>query len=324
MIPGTRHFVSTTPTDTGSGGPGAGADAPTDIPAAGWKQIALRVKDEIRDDHVTLTASGVAFHAFLATVPLLAAAIAIYGMVSDASDVSRLVERLSGTVPDDVVGLIQSQLDSIVTAGNGQLGFALVIGIATGLWSASSGMSNLMEGLNIAYDEDADDRPFWEKRGIAMLLTLLFVAFLGVAGTVVTLALGVTGAAGTVIQVVAWLAVAVLLMAVLAVIYRYGPDREDPEWEWVSPGAVFAVVAWVIASFVFAFYVANFGSYNETYGSLGAVVITLLWLFLTSILVVVGAELNTEIERQTREDTTTGVDEPMGERGAHAADSPPD
>ncbi len=271
---------------------------PTDISVTGWKRIARRLPDQIRDDHVTLSASGVAFQGFLALVPMLVAAVSIYGLVADPDNVVRLIDRIGSTVPDEVAALLERQLESIVAANAGALGVGALVGLASGLWSASSGVKYLIEGINIAYDEDADDRAFWKRRGIALLLTLLVLGFLGVAATLITLTASSTGAMGLALRLVSWVAVAVLLMLVLATIYRYAPDRDEPDWVWVSPGAVFTVVAWLIVSYLFGLYVSNFDTYNETYGSLGAIIVVLVWLYATALVVIVGAEINAEIERQ--------------------------
>lgn len=171
----------------------------------------------------------------------------------------------------------------------------------------------------IADDDDVDNRPFWKKRGLAILLTLLVIAFLAVVATVVGFASRSTGAVGLLLMLVAAVVSAGLLTGVLSVIYRYSPDRDEPEWSWASVGAVVAVVGWLVSS-LFTFYVSNFGSYNETYGSLGAIVVVLLWLFISALMIILGAEINAEMEHQTAQDTTQGPDEPMGSRGAHVAD----
>ncbi len=322
---GSRHEGAT---GSAANGPAEGhadtggrAHEPTEIPARGWKDVLLRVKDQYAEDHVSLTASGIAFHGFLALIPLLAAAVSIYGLVADPADVANLIDRLRSALPSDAAQLIQNQLDTIVSGNRGALGLGAVIGLASGLWSGSSGISHLVEGINIAYDEDVDDRPFWKKRLIAIGLTLLFLALVGAAAAIFALISGFSGVAGLAAQIAGWLAVAVLFGFVLAVFYRYSADRDEPEWSWVSPGAAFTVVAWTISSFAFGLYVSNFGKYNETYGSLGAVVIVLLWLFVSALVVLLGAELNSELERQTGEDSTHGPDEPIGERGAVVADT---
>ena len=279
------------------------ASDPTDIPIADWKRIARRLPAQMKQDHVTLSASGVAFQGFVALVPMLVAAVSIYGLVADPHNVVRLIDRIGSTVPDDVSALLQRQLESIVAANAGAVGLGAVVGVASGLWSATSGVNYLVEGINIAYGTDTDDRPFWKQRGLAFLLMLLLLAFLGVAATLITVTTTTSGVAGTALRLIAWLAMAALLMFVLATFYRYAPDRREPAWAWVSPGAVFTVVGWVIASYLFSLYVSNFGTYNETYGSLGAIIVVLLWLFASALVVIVGAEINAEIERQASSDT---------------------
>lgn len=303
------------------GGRGRAADAPTEIPASGWKDVALRVKDEFAADHVTLAASGVAFNAFLALVPLLVAAVSIYGLVADPSNVTKLVERLGSSVPQQLSELIEQQLTSVVESSSGALGIGVLVGVLAAMWSASSGMSHLMEAINIAYDEDVDDRPFWKKRGIAIALTLLVIVFLAVVSTIFGFAVSGGGLVGILLLVAAAVVSALLLIGLLAVIYRYATDRDEPEWSWVSVGAIIAVVGWLIASAAFSFYVSRFGSYNETYGSLGAIVVVLLWMYITALVVLLGAEINAELEHQTAQDTTDGGDRPLGDRDAEMADS---
>ena len=229
---------------------------------------------------------------------MLVAAISIYGLVADPDNVVRLIDRLGTAVPDEVSALLQRQLESIVAANVGALGVGAVVGLVSGLWSASTGVRYLIEGINIAYDEDADDRPFWKRRVLALTLALLFLAFLGIAATLITMTADTTGLSGIAVRVLAWLAVALMLMAVLATFYRYAPDREEPRWVWVSPGAVFTVVGWLVVSYLFGLYVSNVSTYNQTYGSLGTIIVVLLWLYVSALVVIVGAEINAEIERQ--------------------------
>ncbi|WP_420452860.1 YihY/virulence factor BrkB family protein [Ilumatobacter sp.] len=315
-----------------SGGSGSGraddggdrgrrADEPNEIPASGWKDIALRVKDEMKTDHVTLSASGVAFHLFLALAPGLAAAVSIYGLVADPANVTSLADRLGSSVPEALSTLIEDQLGAVVSSDSGALGVGAAIGILLAVWSASSGMTNMIEAINIAYDEDPDDRPFWKKRGIALGFTVLFIVFVALIGTLLGLAAAMSGALAIVLGVGAAVLSGVLFAVLLSVFYRYGPDRDDPEWSWASVGAVIAVVLWLIASAAFSFYVANFGSYNETYGALGAIVVVLLWLFISALVVMVGAEINAEMEHQTTSDTTKGPEQPIGDRDATVADT---
>lgn len=306
----------------GADGATRGRDAtdPTEIPATGWKDVALRIKDEFKADHVTLTAAGVAFFFFLALVPLMVAGVSIYGLVADPSDVTALVDRLGSSVPTAVADLIRNQLESITSATSSSLGIGVAVGIATSLWSASTGFAHLVESLNIAYDEE-ESRGFIARRALALALTLGFLVLVAAVVGVITVAAGLASGALAIIALLAgWLIVAVLFGIFLAVLYRYGPNRDEPQWAWVSPGTIFAVVGWTIMTIGFGFYVSRFGSYNETYGSLGAIVVTLTWMYLTAIIVVLGAEITTELERQTRVDSTAGRPQPMGRRDADAAD----
>ena len=202
----------------------------------------------------------------------------------------------------------------------------MVLGIVLALWSASSGMGHLINAVNTAYDEE-EGRGFVRRRGLALLLTLGAIVFSVVAVGLIAVgpaALGLDdlGIVGRIlVEVLRWSLLVFGMLAGLAVLYRLAPDRDAPKWRWASPGAIFATVVWIIGSVLFSVYTANFAKYNETYGSMGAVVVVMLWLLLTATVIVLGAELNCELERQTAEDTTRGPEEPMGARGAYAADT---
>jgi membrane protein len=201
-----------------------------------------------------------------------------------------------------------------------------IVGLVVALWSASSGVKHLIGAVNLAYDED-ETRGFLKLRGLALALTVAGVIALAavVAALIVFPELlsdqGTEAVFRALILVVRWPLLALLGLGALAVIYRYAPDRDAPRWRWVSPGALFAVVTWVIASVLFSLYTSNFGQYNETYGALGAVVVVMLWLYITTYVVIVGAEINAEIERQTAVDTTVGPSKKLGRRRAYAADT---
>ena len=301
---------------------GRGADHVHQIPASGWKDIALRLKDRFGTDHVTLASAGVAFFGFLAMVPLIAAGVSIYGLFASPSNVTSLVDRIDGSVPSDVANLIESQLTGVATSSGGALGLGVALGVLFSLWSASSGFSNLIEAVNLAYNEDPDQRPFWKKRSLALIMTLGFLALLAGAATILTLSSALAGGSTVWLwRIGAWVAIAALMAFGIAALYRYAPDRSDAQWEWVSWGAAIALGGWLAISVAFRFYVARFGSYDETYGSLGAIVVVLLWLYLSALVVIAGALVNAEIEHQTRRDTTEEPDEPMGERGAFVADT---
>jgi membrane protein len=305
---------------------GRTAKQPTQIPKTGWKDVAVRTIADVKGDNATLLSAGVAFYSLLALVPALVALVSIYGLVADPTDVERQVSDLLGAAPREVRELIESQLESVVEGSSGGIGLATIAGIAVALWSASSGMKNLMTAINVAYDEE-ETRRFLKLRAVSLVLTLGAIVFLVLAFAVVALlpsllaGTDLAGPSRVVIGVLRWPALALAFAIGLGVVYRYAPNRDNARWQWVSVGALFATVLWIAGSLLFSVYAANFGRYNETYGSLGAIVVVMLWLFLTAFVVILGAEINAETERQTREDTTEGPEKPLGERGATAADT---
>jgi len=311
-----------------AGVPGSDADRPSEIPPRGWLQVARRVKDEAKRDNVSLLSGGVAFFAVLAIVPLLVAVLAIWGIFASPADATRLIGDLASGLPRSAERLVSQQLRSIAHRSNSGLGITAIVSLVIALWSASSGTKHLMEAVNVAYDED-EHRGFVLVRALAVALTIGAIVFLVVAIALIAVvpsALSDAGAPDSVrvaIEIVIWPVLAVMMVFGLAVLYRLAPDRDDPKWRWVSWGAVIATVLWLVGSAAFALYAANFGSYDQTYGSLGGVVVLLLWLYITALVVVLGAEINAALETQTARDSTTGQDAPLGQRGAEAADSIP-
>ncbi len=304
---------------------GRNAESPTRIPAKGWKDIAFRVKDEMADDHVGLIAAGVAFYTLLALFPAITAMLAIGGLLVEPSQIVDQLRNVTQIMPENVADIILKQAQDVAGSQNAGLGLAAVLGIGLAIYSASKGVGSLIEGLNVAYDEDETRGFFWLK---LVTLGLTVTLILGVVGalfllTVIPLALTFVqlgGAAEVIVTGISWLLMLALIMLALAMLYRYGPDRDRPEWRWASLGSVIACLAWVAATAGFAIYAANFGSYNESFGSLGGVIVLLMWLWISAYVVLMGAELNAEIEAQTRYDTTVGPDAPMGARGAQKAD----
>jgi membrane protein len=305
---------------------GRGAEAPREVPLRGWKDVLVRLKTQVKDDDVPLLAAGVAFFALLALVPSLVALVSVYGLVADPADIQRNIDDVLRAAPTEVRELVSSQLSSIVESEPSGLRLGAIVGLLVALWSASSGMKHLIGAVNLAYDE-TEGRGFFKLRGLALVMTIggILLLAVAVAGLVVLPnALddgGATGAVRTTLLIVRWPLFAIVALVALAIIYRWAPDRDAPRWRWVSPGAVFATVVWVIASIAFSIYTANFGNYNETYGALGAIVVVMLWMFITAYVIIAGAELNAELERQTVVDSTTGPSRPLGERGAYAADT---
>ncbi len=321
---GARPGRPQTSANGSKGGRGRGADSPIKIPARGWIEILKRTGKQVVADNVSIVAGGVAFYVFVALVPTLIAVISLYGLVADPVDVERQLGAFLGALPPDAAGVVRSQVEAITSQKEASLGVGLVVGVVVALVGASKGMLALVAALNIAYDEN-ESRKFLRLRGLALLLTLGLAvsAVVGVGGLVVVGSLATSlGTFGeTAVAVLRWPVLATLVVLSLAVLYRYAPDRDAPKWRWVTPGALAATVLWLVGSVAFSVYVTNFGNYNETYGTLGAVVVLLLWLLLTAYAILLGAELDSETERQTRRDSTRGQPQPLGQRGAYAADT---
>ncbi|MBV9117162.1 MAG: YihY/virulence factor BrkB family protein [Acetobacteraceae bacterium] len=312
-----------------AGGRGRAADDPRQIPAAGWKDVLWRIYSGINDKNLFLVAGGVTYYVLLALFPALLALVFIYGLVFDRAQVETQVNAMSGVLPEAAQKLIATELHQIVSSSGGALSVGVVLSVLFALWSASRGMSGLMSGLDIAYGE-TEKRSFIRFNLIALGLTLGLL----VAGVIVIALVAVLPAVAAAFQggggggVVKWVALIVewpillgLFMVLLALLYRYAPDRRAPQWRWASPGAIVGSVLWIVGSILFSLYVGNFANYNATYGSLGAVVVLLTWLYLSAFVVLLGAEINAETERQTKRDTTKNGDRPMGQRGAFAADT---
>lgn len=308
--------------------PGATADKPTQVPFKGWLQIAKRGFKEFNADQMPLLAAGVAFYTFLALVPSLVAAMLIYGLVTDPAEVANQVRSVSGTLPQDARNLLEGQLTDLAASSKSGLSFGVVISLLLALWSASGGTGNLITAVNLAYDEK-ETRNFVKKRALALGLTVGAIIVFALTMTLVAVfpavanALDLTGPLRFGVEALRWVTLLVVLGIALAVLYKLAPNRDDPKVRWASVGAVVATLVWILASIGFSLYVNNFGSYGKTYGSLAGVVVLLLWLWLSIVAVLLGAEINAEAEKQTVKDTTRGPDKPMGERNALKADLGP-
>ncbi|CAO3439472.1 YihY/virulence factor BrkB family protein [Azospirillum endophyticum] len=316
---------------TGAGdGRGRSADSPSEIPKQGWKDILLRVWDEQSKDNVSMLAAGVSYYALLAIFPAIAALVSIYGLVADPATIETQLNQLGSLLPPEALSIVSDQARKVATTPSQGLGFGLIFGLLLTLWSASRGTNSLVTALNIAYGEK-ETRGFITLAALSMGLTvagLLFVILAMALIVAVPAAIKIIGLQDTPIGWIAnlarWPILAVTIMLALAVFYRYAPNRREPQWRWVTWGSAVATVVWLLGSLGFSVYVSNFGSYNETYGSVGAVVVLLLWFNLTSYVVLLGAELNAEIEHQTARDTTDRdgrPPRPLGQRDAYVADT---
>jgi membrane protein len=269
---------------------------------------------------------GCCFYALLAVFPAITALVSLYGLFTDPGTISQHLSLAAGILPKGGLDIVQDQINRLTSKGNATLGLGFLFGLVVALWSANAGMKALMDALNVVYDEK-------EKRGfvwlnlISLSLTLAaIVSLLFAIAAVVVLPLllnyiGLGGMSEMLLQVLRWPALLVLVITGLTVLYRFGPSRTKPRWEWLSVGTVLAAAAWLVASALLSWYLANFANYDATYGSLGAAIGFMMWLWITSIVILFGAELNSEIEHQTAQDSTTGHEKPIGQRGAAMADT---
>ena len=302
------------------------ARAPWQIPPAGWKEIIARVWQQTWLDNVGLVAAGVAFYGFLAFVPLLGLIVLVYGVVAAPETVVSNMRALTDILPGNVAAFIGEQLMSAVAASDGTKGAGIAIAVAFALYGGGNGAGAIITALNIAYQEK-------EKRSLlrfyliafGMTLAAVIFALAALAATTVIAFLeelmpeasGFAVAAG---KVAAYTLLVLVAAAIAATLYRFAPSREDARWEWITPGSLFTAITWLLLTLAFGFYVTSVADYEATYGSLGAIIALLTWMYLSAYVFVIGAELNSEIEHQTAKDSTTGSPEPMGERGAWAAD----
>jgi membrane protein len=310
----------------GLDGRGRQAEKPTDIPAKGWKDIAWRVYDDIQNDRVLLVAAGVTFYALLALFPATAAIVSLYGLFADATTINEHLKLVSGFLPEGALEVIGDQVKRIASQGQGALGVAFLGTLALSLWGANSGTKAIFDALNIIYKE-REKRSFLQLTIRSLIFTigavaLVLLAIVGIIAVPVILkVLGIPDWSGAaLLSMVRWPLLYLVILFALACLYRHGPSRTHPQWKWVTWGSAIAGGFWVIGSLLLSWYVAHFGSYNATYGSLGAVIGFMVWMWFSTIVVLVGGEINAEVEHQTAKDTTQGRKKPMGTRGAKMAD----
>lgn len=316
----TARYVAATQADRGRA-----ATGPSEISASGWKDVAMRVYLEFQKDRVMSVAAGVTFYTLLSLFPALAALVSCYGLVADARAINEHLVSLQGVLPAGAIDIIGEQVKRIAAKGGGSLSFTFVTSLLISLWSANAAMKAMFDALNVVYEEE-------EKRSFVLLnlwslaFTVGALAFVSVAlACIVVLPavfafVGVSDAAWAV-ALLRWPALLVVTLGALSILYRYGPSRERPRWRWVGIGSLVAGMLWLAGSLMFSWYVSSFGTYNETYGSLGAVIGFMTWIWISATIVLVGGEINAEMEHQTARDTTTGAELPMGEREARMADT---
>lgn len=288
--------------------------------------IAWRVLAGFQNDRVMLVAAGVTFYALLALFPAIAAVVSLYGVFTDATTITNHLGLLSGFIPVGAVEVIGAQVKLLTAQGQSTLGFTFIGTLALSLWSANAATKAIFDALNIIYKE-REKRSFIQLtlRSLVFTLGAVVLVLLAIGGVVVVpVALKVfgfsDGTTASLLTLLRWPFLFVAILFALACLYRFGPSRERPQWRWVTWGSAIAAGIWIGGSLLLSWYVANFGSYNATYGSLGAIIGLLVWMWLSTIIVLAGAEINAEIEHQTARDSTEGRGKPIGARGARMAD----
>jgi membrane protein len=307
-------------------GHGRGSNSPFAIPWAGWKDIFWRTYQRVDDDRLLATAGGVVFFGLLAIFPAVTALVSSYGLFADPSTISKNLQTLAMMLPEGTFQIVEDQVARVVSKGNTALGATFLFGLVLAIWSANAGVKSIFDALNVAYEER-------EKRGF-IKLNLVSLAF--TVGGIVALLLMVTAVVAfplaldhlgiapeskLIIALARWPLLFIILLGALAVLYRFAPSRDSPRWQWLSIGAVAAALLWIAGSALLSWYLSAFANYNATYGSLGAAIGLMTWMWMSAIVIMFGAELNSEIERQALRDTTTGRPEPLGSRKAAAADT---
>ena len=304
-------------------GRGRQASRPSEFPRKGWTDILWRLLASFFGDRLPSVAGGVAFFILLSIFPAIAAFISLYGLMADVTAVGEQMYRMRGVLPPDVVTILGEQMTRVASANSGGLSFAFLGSFLVALWSVMGGVKALFQGLNVAYHE-TERRTLIRVNLLALMVTvggLVFISVVIGAVIVTPVAFSVFGIDGDGLGLLRWPVLLLLNVMVLSVLYRYGPSREAPQWRWVTWGSVAASALWLGASVAFSWYLGNVANFAATYGSLGAFMGFLVWIWLSALVVLIGAELNAQMEHQTARDTTTGLEVPLGQRGAVVADT---
>src|SRR5215218_2355850 len=309
----------------GSGEAASDAASPHHIPLRGWGAILRRAARHVMHDRLQILSAGISFFAVLSIAPELVTALSIYGAVNTPQQALEQLSGVTEVLPPELEPLVADQLTTIASASTEVLTWRGLSGLVVALWTATTAMTYLIDALTLAYHE-TETRGLLRRSALALAFVLggalLLGGALAGAGTV-SRALAAAPASDAVAPVGSWSLLAVLMVVVLAVLYRFAPDRAPARWRWISTGAMVATLLWLATSLGLFAYVQSLGSYESTYGSLAGVAISMFWLWISVFLVIAGAALNAETERQTHRDSTVGPERPLGERGAVVADSTP-
>ena len=308
---------------------GRDAENVTEIPLSGWWSITKRTYANLNTHNLQLVSAGVAFYFLLAVFPLLAALISLYGLLVSVDELQHHMTYLINVLPADSRYILEDQLEGLISKSNQSLGWSFALSVLVALWSSSKGANALIAACNITYHESTKRR-FVFAIIARMMLTLAIVGMIILALLIITVMpqalnylLG-DGLGKLAVGGITWLVLMILFNVGLSSLYRYGPHRARAKWRWVTPGALFATVLWVAFSYGFSFYLQSFATFNKTYGSVVGIIILLIWFYTSALIILLGAELNSSMELQTKKDSTRGEDKPLGERGAFVADHTPD
>lgn len=307
-------------------GRGRQASTPTEIPWRGWLDIVWRTIHQASEDRILAIAGGVVFYGLLALFPAVTALVSFYGLFASPNSIGEHLSFLQGVMPAEAYSIVQDQVGRVIAKGQAGLTFGFLVGLVLALWSANAGVKAMMDALNIVYEE-TEKRGFIRLNLVSLAFTVagIFATLIAVAAVVVVplllSRLGLGGLTETILRLARWPTLIVGMLLGLSMLYRYGPSRRAAQWQWISLGAVLATVAWCVGSLALSYYLANFANYNATYGSLGAAIGTMTWMWMSAIAILLGAEINSEIEHQTARDTTVGTEKPLGRRGATMADT---
>lgn len=308
--------------------PGRGrySSNPLQIPWAGWKDILWRTYESTNEDRLLATAAGVVFFGLLAIFPAITALVSSYGLFADPSTIGANLQTLAMMLPEGSFTIVQDQIARVLAKGNTSLGATFLFGLALAIWSANAGVKAIIDALNVV-NEEQEKRSFIRLNLISLAFTiggigaLLVMVSAVVAFPLALNRLGIATDSKLIVSLARWPLLFVILLAGLGLLYRYGPSRRQAQWQWLSVGTVAAALLWIAGSAALSWYLSNFEDYNATYGSLGAAIGLMMWMWMSTIVVLCGAELNSEIEHQTARDTTVGPPKPLGVRGAVMADT---
>jgi membrane protein len=301
-------------------------EAGTLSPPGKFRGILLRTYQQMNDNRLLAVAAGVVFYGLLALFPAITALVSSYALFAKGSTINEHLSSLGSFLPGGAMEIVKDQVDRVLAKGDVKLGTAFLFSFLLAVWSANGGVKAVIDALNVAYEEK-EERGFFKLNAVSLALTFGgLVAVLVAIGAIVALplvlsAIGLNSVIEAVIRYGRWPVLVLMTLLGLAVLYRYAPSRRSPQWKWVTVGSAFATLTWLIGSALLSFYLANYAHYDATYGSLGAAIGLMIWMWMSAIVILLGAELNAQIEHQTTQDTTEGGTKPLGARDATVADS---